>query len=192
MVGVTVDLPEEGISATTRGSDYQTHGNEKEIVVPAVARLAPESRVPHEDLLLNGTKHDENEPQCGELREHTKRYTQSAGHLGQAEKPGKARALADAFTAGNRILGVAISAPDEDPPHQQPHEEQSHIGEPIQLRDLHASDLFLLPAAPQARRSVQGHRRRRRARHTEVASELRTGLLPDERVYQVGRRLDVG
>ena len=95
--------------------------------MPPVTRLPPEAGVPHEDLLLDGAQHDEDETKCGKPREYTEPYAQSTRQFCSAEKAGKPRAHPNALTSGNRILQVTPAAPDEDPADEKPHEEQREI-----------------------------------------------------------------
>lgn len=53
--------------------------------MPSIGLLAPETGVPHKHLLLNGTQHDQHEPQRGYLRQHDR---SAAGGPARAGTPG--------------------------------------------------------------------------------------------------------
>ena len=132
-------LLEETEAAPSGGNDDEAHDHEQQVIMPAVAGLAPEAGVPDEDLLLNGTEHDQDEPERRELREDTKGNTNTSGELCQAQKASKPGTLTDAFAPSYRVFHVAPTAGDEDRTNQQTHKEQCNVDEAGELRKGHDS-----------------------------------------------------
>ena len=58
-------LAQENESPAARRQNHEEHRDERQLVRPAQAVLAPEAGFPNEHLLLNRTEHDENEPNRG-------------------------------------------------------------------------------------------------------------------------------
>jgi len=105
--------------------------------MPTVAGLAPEPGMPDKKFLLDGAEHNEDEAECGELRQDTKGDPEPAGQFGNPQKPGEPRARSNTFAPGYRIARVTPAAPDEHPADQEPHEEQGNIIELVQPGQRH-------------------------------------------------------
>lgn len=57
----------QNVTPAIRHGDYDIHYQHHQVVVPPVSVLAPKSRVPHGDFLLNGAEHEENQTKCRNL-----------------------------------------------------------------------------------------------------------------------------
>src|SRR5215208_7149238 len=130
-------LGHQHVPTTASRGDHQAHCDEEEIVVPAVAGLAPEASVPDEDLLLDCTQHDENESYRGQLRQDTQGDSYPTGELCEAQEASEPGAHADALASSDRIPGVTPAAPDKHPADQQTHEEESNVTELIKKGEAH-------------------------------------------------------
>src|SRR5205809_6178318 len=69
-----------------RRQDDEIHHDQHQVVVPAVGSGAPEPDLPDVDFLLYGTEHDQDQPDCGKLREDPELDPDAAGHFRGAEK----------------------------------------------------------------------------------------------------------
>src|SRR5256885_4311753 len=89
--------------------------------MPPVGSAAPEPDLPDEDLFLDGAEHDQDQPDCGKLREDPERDPDAAGHFRGAEEYRETGTRPDALRALDGILEVIPSAIDE---HNGDHEAQ--------------------------------------------------------------------
>src|SRR5207244_13092746 len=81
--------------------------------MPPVGSAAPEPDLPDEDLFLDGAEHDQDQPDCGKLREDPERDRDATGHLRRAEKYREPGTRPDALRALDGILEVIPSAIEE-------------------------------------------------------------------------------
>src|SRR5438094_8901456 len=74
--------------------------------MPPVGSAAPEPDLPDEDLFLDGAEHDQDQPDCGKLREDPERDPDATGHLRGAEKDRETGTRPDALRPLDGILEV--------------------------------------------------------------------------------------
>src|SRR5207253_11298288 len=67
--------------------------------MPPVGSAAPEPDLPDEDLFLDGAEHDQDQPDCGKLREDPERDRYATGHPRRAEEYREPGSNPDAFRA---------------------------------------------------------------------------------------------
>jgi len=82
--------------------------------VPSRSLVAPEAGVPGKDLFVNGSKHDEDESDGGELLEDAEDYSETACEFRRTENDRKPFAHADALSPSGGIFQVAPSTGEED------------------------------------------------------------------------------
>ena len=122
--------------ATAIGQDYdQIHYHERQVVVPAVCFLSPETGVPRENLFIDCTQHDQDQAQGGELSQNTERDSQAAQDFTGADQDGEVLAQTDAFAASIRIFEVVPAAVDEDYSDHQSEQKDSKVGELSELEE---------------------------------------------------------
>src|SRR5207247_7221988 len=81
--------------------------------MPSVGSSAPEPDLPDEDFFLDGAEHDQDQPDCGKLREDPERDSDATGHFRGAEKYREARTRPDALRPLDGILEVIPTAIEE-------------------------------------------------------------------------------
>src|SRR3989441_3205616 len=89
--------------------------------MPPVGPATPEPDLPDEDFFLTGAEHDQEQPDCGKLREDPERDPDAAGHFRGAEKYREAGTRPDALRPLDGILEVVPTAIEE---HNGDHETQ--------------------------------------------------------------------
>src|ERR1700730_15122581 len=127
-------LPQEHVCSTVGEENHKIHNHQEKVVMPARSFLAPESRVPYEDFFLDGSQHDENESDRGELSENAKGYANPAGDFCNTQENGEAPAHSDAFTPGVWIFQVAVATGNENHPDHETHQQQAQVSESRKLR----------------------------------------------------------
>ena len=116
-------------AATIGEDDDQIHYDERQIVVPAISFLSPETGVPHENLFVDCPQHDQDQAQGGKLSQNTEQDSQAAQDFTRADHDGEIPAQADAFAASFRVSEVVPATGDEDDADHQSEQEESEIGE---------------------------------------------------------------
>src|SRR5213083_2418311 len=114
-----------------RRQDDEIHHDQHQVVVPAVGSATPEPDLPDEDFFLNGAEHDQDQPDCGKLREDPERDPDAAGHFRGAEKYREAGTRPDALRALDGIFEVIPTAIEE---HNGDHEAQEQEAD---VREFH-------------------------------------------------------
>jgi hypothetical protein len=101
--------------ATAIGEDDdQIHYDEHQVVVPAIGFLSPETGVPHENLSIDCSQHDQDQAQGSKLCQNTEQDSQAAQDFAGTDQDGEGLAQPDAFAANFRIFEVVPAAVDED------------------------------------------------------------------------------
>ena|SRR2546421_259413 len=94
-------------------NDDQIHRDERQIVVPAISFLSPETGVPHENLFIDRTEQNQDQAEGGQLGKNAEHDSQAAQDFARAEKNGEILAHANAFAANLRIFEVSPAAGEE-------------------------------------------------------------------------------
>src|SRR5450755_3356353 len=97
--------------------------------MPAIGFLSPEASVPREDFFLDGSQHDQDQAESGQLGEDTGRYAESAGNFGDAEEDRDTFWQPNAFGAGFGIFQVVVATGGEDQADHEAEEKDAEIGE---------------------------------------------------------------
>ena len=95
-------------------NDDQIHRDERQIVVPAISFLSPETGVPHENLFIDRTEQNQDQAEGGQLGKSAEHDSQAAQDFTGADQDGEVLAQTDAFAASFRIFEVVPAAGDED------------------------------------------------------------------------------
>jgi hypothetical protein len=85
----------ENVLAPIGTGDDKVDQNQHQIVMPSGRLLSPKTSMPNKDLPLDRSQHDQNQTNRCELREYTKRDSQTTGDLRDTEKYRKRRRHTD-------------------------------------------------------------------------------------------------
>src|SRR2546425_4974142 len=137
--------------------NHEIHHEQHEVVVPAVCPASPKADLPHEDLLLYRTEHEQDQPEGGELCEDPERHAHAPEDFRGAEKDREPGARPDALRPLGGVLEVMPAAIEEHDGDHEPQQQQADVAELQQdwERDAHVRLSVWLPRmAPQLRRRL--------------------------------------
>src|SRR2546428_4599138 len=137
--------------------NHEIHREQHQVVVPAICPASPKADLPHEDLLLYRTEHEEDQPDGSELCEDPERHAHAPEDFRGAEKHREPGARPDALRPLGGVLEVIPPAIEEHDGHHEPQQQQTDVAEAHEdrERDAHLRLSVRLPrVAPQLRRRL--------------------------------------
>jgi len=123
----------ENVLAPIGTGDDKVHQNQHQIVMPSGRVLSPKTSMPNKDLPLDCSQHDQNQINCCELREYTKRYSLFTSDPPDTEKYRNRRRHTDTLGPLLWIFNVAPAAGHK---HRRYHQSQQQQAEVDELGEL--------------------------------------------------------
>src|SRR5437667_4158 len=93
--------------------NHEIHHEQHEVVVPAVCPASPKADLPHEDLLLYRTEHEEDQPDGGELCEDPERHAHAPEDFRGARTARPCGPISSASTRRRRSCAAIRRSPTE-------------------------------------------------------------------------------